>query len=93
VLRVYRGVTTGAYDSEIRLCSGESWGFHDALPSLAQRSSVALPPADSGARYYVEVLAEATPEWLARRWHARFPRVLQVFGLQAVKPWTGRECA
>src|SRR5262249_38647450 len=93
--RVYRGVTTGAYQSEIRLCDGHTaWEFHDALSSLAERSRIPLPPAEPGpdARYYVEVLGEATPGWLARRWESKFPRVLQLTQLLVVKPWTGREC-
>jgi hypothetical protein len=95
VTRVYRGVTPGVYRSEFRACGGtESWRFEEELKSLAQRQGVAMPEmrADSTSRYYVEVLAQPTPEWLARQWDAKYPRVLQVFELRAVRLWTGAEC-
>jgi hypothetical protein len=93
VLRTYRGVTTGAYHSAITLCDGRStWEFHDELRSMAGRVSIPLPPAGTAGLYYVEVRGDATPEWLARQWESKFPRVLQPARLLVVTPWTGREC-
>lgn len=94
VTRVYRGVTSGAYTSEFRACGGERWRFDGELASLARTKGIAVPEmrADSTPRFYVEVLGQPTPEWLARQWDAEYPRVLQVFELKAVRPWTGAEC-
>lgn len=95
VTRIYRGITPGTYRSEIRLCgTGERWDFYSDLHSLAGHSGLTVPePRDTAApSYYVEVLAEPTPEWLARRWDSRFPRVLQVLELKSVQPAAAARC-
>jgi hypothetical protein len=97
VWKTYRGITTGRYQSVVQSCDGAEWEFHDALRSLVKRT----PPsvwssvpslADSTARdstlYEVEVLGELTPEWLARKWESKYPRVLQVIELRGVRPAT-----
>ena len=95
VWKTYRGITTGRYQSAFRSCDGAEWEFHDALRSLVKRTPpsdrVKLAPlADSSARdstlYEVEVLGELTPEWLARKWESKYPRVLQVIELRAGRP-------
>jgi hypothetical protein len=101
--RVYRGVTTGRYQSAFRSCeSGAEWDFHSDLRALARNASPrvrALFPADStgaapsdSSLFYVEVLGSLTPEWLAQRWGSRFPRALRVLELRDVRAWTGVEC-
>lgn len=108
VTRVYRGVTTGKYESAFRSCEGgDEWEFHADLRSLARnappkvRASLPDSAADTttadtttadGRLFYVEVLAELTPEWVARDWGSKFPRALQVLQLRDVRPWTGVEC-
>lgn len=42
---------------------------------------------------YVEVIGELTPEWLARRWNAGYPRVLEVERVDHVAPWAAEACA
>lgn len=102
VTRVYRGVTTGRYRSAFRSCDGGAeWEFHSDLRSLARNAphiratlpdSAADTAATGGPLFYVEVLADLTPEWLARDWGSPFPRVLEVMELRDLRPWTGVEC-
>ena len=103
VTRVYRGVTTGKYESAFRSCEGgDEWEFHADLRSLARNvptsvraafpDSAADTTATGGQLFYVEVLAELTPEWVARDWGSKFPRALQVLELRDVRHWTGVEC-
>ncbi|HEX6533578.1 MAG TPA: hypothetical protein VF041_03220 [Gemmatimonadaceae bacterium] len=103
VVRVYRGVTTGRAGSAFRSCGGDvEWGLDAGLASLARRAppraraALEESAADTTAReaptFYVELLGELTPEWLARRWGSRFPRVLRVYELRDVRRWTGAEC-
>jgi hypothetical protein len=93
--RTYRGITTGRYSSAFRSCDGDEWEFHDELRSLAKRTppnvwsgvpSLADSTSNDGALYEVEVLGELSPDWLARRWESKYPRVLQVFELRAIRP-------
>src|SRR5262245_59572223 len=62
VVRTYRGITSGAYQSEFVDCaSGAGWEFYSDLRSLAEGSKLPFQPAsDSTARYVVEVVAELT---------------------------------
>jgi hypothetical protein len=103
VQRVYRGVTTGRYQSGFRSCDGGGeWEFHADLASLITHAPpgvrARLAPADTArtagdsTRYVVEVTGTLTPEWLARRWESRFPRVLQVDQLRSVRPTGASEC-
>ena len=97
VLRVYRGVTLGEPGSAFRPCGAdESWEFQGDLRASAAAQRLALPtPASGGARdrgYYVEVFAQPTPEWLARRQGSKYPRILQAFYVMEARPWTGAEC-
>jgi len=75
--RLYRGITTGRYQSAFRSCDGAEWEFHDDLRWRVQRASpeirASVPAlADSTARdstrsqrdstiYEVEALGELTP--------------------------------
>ena len=97
VWKTYRGLTTGHYRSAFRSCDGAEWDFYDDLRSLAKRSPASdrvklAPLADSTARdstlYEVELLGELTPEWLARKWESKYPRVLQVIELRGARPAT-----
>ena len=74
VVRTYRGVTSGAFESEFVDCgSGERWQFQGDLRRLAQQSKVTfVPAADSGTRYLIDVVGELTPEWLARQWRSPY---------------------
>jgi hypothetical protein len=105
--RLYRGVTTGRYESAFRPCGERAeWEFHTSLEGLAERAppavkaalraavgdSAARPAGGGGREYYVEVIGELTPAWLARRWGSKFERALQASELRAVLPWTGAEC-
>lgn len=84
-LRLWRGVTSGESRSAFRPCGiDEEWEFRGNLPHDA------MPGRDG--LFYVEVLGEVTPKWLARRWGAAFPRVLQSMGTRMARPWTGTEC-
>ena len=94
VVRMYRGITTGAYQSEFVDCAtGARWEFHSDLRSLADGNKVPFTAAsDSTARYVVEVVGELTPEWLARRWSSKYTRVLQIFRLVSVRPALDGRC-
>jgi hypothetical protein len=94
-MRPYRGITTGRYQSEFVDCAtGERWEFHEELKSLAERSKVAFVPAsDTTARYVVQVVAELSPDWLAREWESEYSRVLQVMRLVSVRSEQGTGCA
>lgn len=101
--RVYRGVTTGKYESAFRPCDGGAeLEFHSDLRGLVRNAppnaSAALPDsaADTTATgdqlFYVGVLAQLTPGWVAPESGSDFSRVLQVLELRDVRPWTGVEC-
>jgi hypothetical protein len=94
VVKSYRGITTGVYHSEFVDCAtGARWEFYNDLRSLAAGSRVSFQPAsDSTARYVVEVVGELTPEWLARRWSSKYPKVLQIFRLVSVRPAIDGAC-
>lgn len=91
-LRNYRGVTTGSYQSSFHLCGSEkTWGFKSVLERLAKEAGVTLP--ESGpAGYKVEIVAEATPKWLARDWESKYTRVLQPRKLVSVRPAQDSTC-
>ena len=101
--RVYRGVTAGTYQSAFRSCDGGGeWEFHSDLRSLLEHAPpsvrAATPAlADTTSRdttlYEVEVLGELGSEWLARQWESKFPRVLQVLELRAVRPAPASGCS
>jgi hypothetical protein len=101
--RVYRGVTSGRYRSAFRSCDdGAEWDFYTDLRSLldhAPPSVRAAAPAlaDTTGRdttlYEVDVRGVLSPEWLARRWESKYPRVLQVLELRAVRPASPKGCA
>ena len=85
VVREYRGITTGRYESEFVHCAtGERWEFHDDLKALAERNKMSLPPG-TDANYDVVVVAELSPEWLARQWGSKYRRVLQIQRLISVR--------
>ena len=88
VLRTYRGITTGAYQSEFVDCaSGARWEFYSDLRWLTEGSTVAFQRAsDSTARYVVEVVGELMPEWLARQRNSKYTQVLQIDHLVSVRP-------
>ena len=73
---------------------GDLRSLIEHAPANVRASAPTL--ADSTVRdsslYEVEVLGELTPEWLARRWESKFPRVLQVMELRAVRPSPTRAC-
>jgi len=102
-VHLYRGLTTGRRQSAFRSCDGRGdWEFQDDLRDLTRHAPPHLRAVlpDSAAdtigteqsRFYVEVLGELTPKWLARQWKSRFPRVLQVLELRDVRQWTGVDC-
>ncbi|HEU0012261.1 MAG TPA: hypothetical protein VFQ45_01185 [Longimicrobium sp.] len=94
LVRVYRGTTTGRRGAEFVDCAtGASWELSYDLAELARRDGIVFPTRnDPSARYQVEVVGELTPEWLAREWGARLPRVLQVMELRWVRPSSARGC-
>ena len=95
VVKIYRGVTPGRYESEFRRCgSGDVWQFDADAWDEARRAGTApgVQAADTSVRLYVEVRAEPSPTWLAREWGSPYSRVLQVYDVLTVKPWTGAEC-
>lgn len=104
VRKVYRGLTTGRYGTAFRPCDGSaSWDFHGDVSSLIvhapSRIRDAAPPqaADSSGRdstvYDVEVLGELTTEGVARQMQSKFPRVLQVLELRAMRPASTGGCS
>jgi len=90
--RVYRGVTTGKYREAFYLCESDSvWGFRASLSDLAEEAELVLPdPGPHG--YEVQVIGEATPEWLARKWESNFTKELQALVLKSVQPASKRQC-
>jgi hypothetical protein len=84
VVKTYRGITTGAYQSEFVDCAtGARWEFDSDL----RWHAVPVPPAtDSTARYVVEIVGELMPEWVARQRNSKYTRVLQIYRLVSVRP-------
>lgn len=92
-IRVFRGVTTGAYRTSFRQCGGEQeWDFYADLRHLAGSDSVSLPARGDSVPYYVEVRGSLYLEWVTRRWDTKYPRVMHPFALLRARPWTGAEC-
>jgi len=99
VVRVYRGMTTGGYRTAFKPCNeAAEHDFYGDLPSLAKHGSAEVLAAYDSAfsrgtsQFYLEVVGELTPIWLARRWGSKYERALQVTKLRLVRPWTGTEC-
>ena len=92
--RTYRGITSGRYRSEFRDCaSGDRWQFDDDLAHMANSAGIPfVHGSDTTARYVVEVIGQLTPEWLARQFEAKYPKVLQPLRLVALQPSVDGAC-
>ena len=96
----FQGVTSGKYMSAIWLCGGDTtWKFDGDLHHLATVAGIPFPGPDddtafhdSESLYYVDVMAQPSPEWLAKIREWDYPRALQLIELVAVREWTGIEC-
>ena len=87
MVKTYRGITTGAYQSEFVDCAtGARWEFYSDLRWHAEGSKVPVPATDSTARYVVEIVGELMPEWVARQRNSKYTRVLQIYRLVSVRP-------
>lgn len=93
--RVYTGITTGTYNAAFRLCDGRAtWHFSEDLREAQRREPRPRWTVgdDTTTAYQVTVRGQASPEWLARRWEAVHPRVLNVYEILDVRPAPSGVC-
>jgi hypothetical protein len=74
-------------------------GYVSELPALRDLAPDTAGVGGSGLaapvrrRLYVEARGELTPEWLARQWQSRYPRVLQLREVRVARPRREAECS
>ena len=86
VEKAYRGILSAESGPAFSLCgSDEVWELQIDLESAAEREGFVVPEAGPYG-YVLELIAQPTPEWLARRWGSNFSRVVQVPIVVSVEP-------